>query len=122
MSPLLINTVLVQGTCTEYVTIKGFENLTVKSTSGATLVQRVLPTNNSFISLLWINSLRSVAIECLNFNSDSSKPPAIGIGAGSHDVRLRNLSIVGVAQESSSSSTARFRSLPSPSGMPGGPT
>jgi len=40
------NTVFVEGTCTEYVTIAGFENLTVKGTRGATLVQpSVVPTN-----------------------------------------------------------------------------
>jgi hypothetical protein len=88
------NTVTVQGTCTEYVTIAGFENLTVKSTTGATLVQpSVIPTNG--FTLLSINSSRSVTIDGLNFNSDSSQPPAIGIGAGSNDVKLRNLSIVG---------------------------
>ena len=32
-------TVLVTGTCTEYVTIQGFDGLTVKGLSGATLVQ-----------------------------------------------------------------------------------
>src|SRR5215469_3833332 len=72
------NTVTVQGTCTEYVTIAGFENLTVRSTSGATLVQpSVSPAASSSVGLLWINSSRSVTIEGLNFDSDSSKPAAI---------------------------------------------
>jgi hypothetical protein len=89
------NTVMVQGTCTEYVTIAGFENLTVKSSSGATLVQPSTVPSNLFITLLRINSSRSVTIDGLNFSSDASKPPAVGIGAGSSDVRLRNLNIVG---------------------------
>src|SRR5215469_1333954 len=90
------NTVLVQGTCTESVTIAGFENLTVRSTTGATLVQpSVFQTASSLIALLWINSSGNVSLEGLNFDSDPSKPPVIGVGAGSHDVRLRNLSIVG---------------------------
>ena len=68
------NTVTVQGTCEESVTIAGFENLTVKGTPGATLVQpSVLPTKSSFISLLLVNASRSVTIQGLNFNSDSSK-------------------------------------------------
>src|SRR5215469_205067 len=90
------NTVTVHGTCTEYVTIAGFENLTVKSTSGGTLVQpSVVPTNGLLITLLRINSSRNVTIEGLNFDSDASKPIAIGIGGGSTDVRLRNLNLTG---------------------------
>jgi hypothetical protein len=88
------NTVTVQGTCTEYVKIFGFENLTVRSTSGATLVQPGVVATNSFI-LLWINSSRSVTIDGLNVSSDASKPIAIGIGGGSNDVNVRNLSVVG---------------------------
>jgi hypothetical protein len=89
------NTVTVQGTCAEYVTISGFENLTVKSTSGATLVQPSIVPTNIFVSLLRINASRSVTVDGLNFSSDSSKPPAIGIGGGSNDVRLRNLNVTG---------------------------
>jgi hypothetical protein len=78
------------------VTIAGFENLTVKSTSGATLVQpSVIPTNGIFITLLRINSSRNVTIDGLNISSEASKPIAIGIGGGSTDVRLRNLNVVG---------------------------
>ena len=89
------NTVTVQGTCTEYVTIAGFENLTVKSTTGATLVQPSVVSTNSFVTLLRISASRSVTIDGLNFTSDASKPPAIGVGGGSIDVRLRHLNIVG---------------------------
>jgi hypothetical protein len=90
------NRVLVQGTCSEYVTIAGFEDVTVTSTSGATLVQpNVVPTNGLPVNLLQINSSRRVTIDGLNFSSDSSKPPAIGILLGSIDVRLRNLLVVG---------------------------
>ena len=89
------DTVTVQGTCTEYVTIAGFENLTVKSTSGATLVQPGLAPSNLFVTLLRINASRSVTIDGHSFTSDASKPPVIGIGAESIDVRLRNLNIVG---------------------------
>src|SRR5215469_5258159 len=42
------NTVLVEGTCTEYVRIVGFENLTVKGLPGATLVQPdTIPTKTA---------------------------------------------------------------------------
>ena len=90
------NTVFVEGTCTEYVTIAGFENLTVKGTRGATLVQpSVVPTNGLQVYLLQIDTSHSVTIDGLNFGSDSSKPPAIGIVLGSTDIRLRNLNVVG---------------------------
>jgi hypothetical protein len=89
------NTVLVRGTCTEYVNIVGFENLTVKSVTRATLVQPSAIPTPLFLTLLRIDSSRSVTIDGLNFSSTASSPPAIGIGAGSKDVRLRNLNIVG---------------------------
>ena len=89
------NTVMVQGTCTEYVQITGFDNLTVKGFPVATIVQPSTIPTKLFLTLLRIDASRSVLIEGLNFSSDASKPPAIGIGAGSRDVRLRKLSIVG---------------------------
>src|SRR5215469_18710867 len=66
------NTVIVQGTCTEYVTITGFENLTVRSTTGATLVQPSVVPNSLLITLLRIKSSRSVTVDGLNFDSDAS--------------------------------------------------
>src|SRR5215471_4756866 len=55
------STVTVQGTCTEYVTIAGFENLTVRSTTGATLVQPSVAFKSPIlITLLRINSSRNV--------------------------------------------------------------
>ena len=90
------NAVLVQGTCTEYVTIAGFENLTVKSTTGATLVQpSVVPKNLYSVALVHIIASRSVTVEGLNFTSDASKPPAVLIEKGSTNVLLHNLNIVG---------------------------
>jgi hypothetical protein len=89
------NTVMVQGTCTEYVTITGFENLTVKSSSGATLVQPNTLPNNLFLTLLRIDASRSVLIDGLNILSTPSGIPPVGIGKSSVDVRLRNLKIQG---------------------------
>jgi len=90
------NTVMVHGTCTEYVNIVGFENLTVKSTSGATLVQpNVVPTIPYSVAPLHLTASRSVTIDGLNFSSDASKPPAILVDKGSTDILLHNLNIVG---------------------------
>jgi nitrous oxidase accessory protein NosD len=90
------NTVLVHGTCTEYVTIEGFENLTVKSTGGATLVQpSAVPANLYSVAPMHIIASRSVTVDGLNFTSDASKPPAIFVEKGSTDVLLHNLNVVG---------------------------
>jgi len=104
-------TVLVKGMCTEYVDITGFENLTVQGLPGSTLVQPATIPTKPFISLLSIRASRSVLIKGFSFQSTSSSPPAIGIGGGSTNVRLRNLNIDGgsvgiIAIESSQVSIA----------------
>jgi hypothetical protein len=88
-------TLMVQGTCTEYVQIAGFENLTVKSITGATLVQPSTIPNNLFLTLLRIDASRSVLIDGLSVLSTPSGIPPVGIGKSSIDVRLRNLTIQG---------------------------
>jgi len=89
------NTVLVNGTCTEYVQVFGFENLMLKGLTGATLAQPSTGAGNLFNSLLLIESSRSVTVQGFTIQADTVTVPAIGIGHGSSDIRLRNLTVVG---------------------------
>jgi hypothetical protein len=107
-------TVLVNGTCTEYVQIIGFEGLTLKGLPGATLQQPSTdPTNGLLIQVLSIGASRSITIDGLAVHSRASAIDAIGIGQNSIDVRLRNLTVDGpsafqiFAFESSQVSLAR---------------
>ncbi|HEY6763155.1 MAG TPA: right-handed parallel beta-helix repeat-containing protein [Candidatus Sulfotelmatobacter sp.] len=87
--------VSVKGTCTEYVHIIGFNGLTLKAVPGAALHQ---PSGGSFPlfdSLLLIESSRSVTIDGFSIQADIINVPAVGIGHGSSDIRLRNLTIQG---------------------------
>ena len=88
-------TVLVNGTCTEYVQVIGFENLTLKGLAGATLLQPSTGAGNLFNSLLYIESSRSVTVDRLSLQADTVTVPAVGIGHGSSDVRLRYLNVQG---------------------------
>ena len=88
-------TVLVQGTCTEYVQITGFEDLTVKGLPGATLAQPATIPTIPPVALLLIDTSRSVVIDGLNVNSTPSSPNGIGVGSNGIDVRLRNLTVAG---------------------------
>jgi len=89
------NTVLVNGTCTEYVQVFGFENLMLKGLTGATLLQPLTGAGNLFNSLLLIESSRSVTVQGFTIQADTVTVPAIGIGHGSSDIRLRSLTVVG---------------------------
>jgi len=89
-------TVLVSGTCTEYVQINGFERLTLKGLPGATLQQPSTdPTNGLLIQVLSIAASRSVTIDGFAVHSRASALDDIGIGQNSIDVRLRNLTVDG---------------------------
>jgi len=88
-------TVLVKGTCTEYVLISGFEDLTLIGEPGATLVQPSTVPNNLLLTLLRIDASRSVLIDGLTVLSTPSGLAPVGIGKSSVDVRLRNLTIQG---------------------------
>jgi hypothetical protein len=88
-------TVSVNGTCTEYVQVIGFENLTLKGLAGATLVQPTTGAGTLLNSLLYIESSRSVTVSGLGLQADPVTVPAVGIGHGSSDIRLRNLNIQG---------------------------
>ncbi len=88
-------TVSVNGTCTEYVQVIGFENLTLKGLSGATLLQPATGAGSLFNSLLLIEGSRSVTVDGFSIQADTATVPAVGIGHGSSDIRFRNLNVQG---------------------------
>jgi hypothetical protein len=85
----------VSGTCTEYVQVSGFQNLTLKGLPGAALVQPSTAPPNLLGILLLIGYSQSVAIDGFSIQASPSGGPAIGIDHGSRDIRLRNLQVVG---------------------------
>lgn len=86
------NTVTVSGTCTEYIQISGFENLTLQGLAGATLVE---PTGTNQLAFLFIGSSRSVTVDGFSIQASTTDAGAIAIGHGSTDIRLRHLNITG---------------------------
>lgn len=107
-------TVFVQGTCTEYVTINGFEGLTLKGAPGAALQQPSTPPRNVLANdVLSIGASRSITIDGFAIHSRSSSLATISIGHNSMDIRLRNLTLDGpavfglIAYEESQISVAR---------------
>ena len=89
-------TVLVQGTCTEFVLVNGFEGLTLKGLPGATLQQPSKdPGNGLDIDVLLIEASRSITVDGFAIHSGASALGDIGIGRSSIDVQLRNLTVDG---------------------------
>ncbi|HET9307862.1 MAG TPA: hypothetical protein VFO46_17720 [Candidatus Sulfotelmatobacter sp.] len=87
-------TVLVQGICTEFVTIDGFEGLTLKGQSGAVLQQPATnPLSNSYV--LSITGSRGITVFGLTVQSLPSIFSGIGIGKGSNEVLLQNVNVNG---------------------------
>ncbi len=90
----LPTTILLQGTCTEYVTIDGFEQLTIRGQSGAAIQQpNTPPPNPSYV--LSITGSRGVTIAGIAVHSLPSIFSAIGIGKGSNQILLQNVSTDG---------------------------
>jgi len=87
------NTVSVSGTCTEYVQVIGFENLTLQGLAGATLVEPATGTNQ--LGFLFIGSSHSVTVDGFRLQASTTGASAIAIGHGSTDIRLRHLNITG---------------------------
>ena len=87
-------TVLVEGTCTEFVKIDGFEDLTLKGQSGAAIQQ---PATNpqSYSYVLSITGSRGITVSGLAVHSLSSIFSGIGIGKGSSEVLIENVNIDG---------------------------
>jgi hypothetical protein len=91
-------TVLVKGTCIEFVQINGFEGLTLKGLPGATLQQpSTNPGNGLIIHVLLIEASRSIMIDGFAIHSGASALGDIGIGRNSIDVQLRNLTVDGAS-------------------------
>ncbi len=89
-------TVLVKGTCTEFVQVNGFEGLTLKGLPGATLQQPSTdPGNGLIIQVLLIEASRSITIDGFAIHSKASALWDIGIGRNSIYVQLRNLTVDG---------------------------
>ena len=87
-------TLIVQGTCTEFVKVDGFEGLTLKGQSGAAIQQPATnPQNNSY--LLSITGSRGITVAGLDVHSLPSIFSGIGIGKGSSQVLLQGLHIDG---------------------------
>jgi len=88
-------TVSVNGSCTEYVQVIGFENLTLKGLAGATLLQPTTGAGKVLNNLLYIESSHGVTVDGLSIQADTVTASAVGIGHGSSDIRLRHLNIQG---------------------------
>jgi hypothetical protein len=87
-------TVTVKGTCTEYVLVDGFNNLTLNAVQGATLQQpSTNPQSNQYV--LSIRASRRVTVSGLAVHSLPSIFSAIAIGGGSNDILLQSVSTDG---------------------------
>lgn len=110
----LPTTIVVQGTCTEYVLINGFEGLTLQGAPGAALLQpNTTPKNGLPIHVLSIVASRSITVDGFAIHSSTSALAGVGVGENSMNIRLRNLTLDGpgifglIAFEESQVSLAR---------------
>jgi len=88
-------TVTVKGTCTEYVLVDGFNDLTLVGAPGATLQQPSEPPSPASAFVLSIEASRSVTVAGLAFRSLPSVLSSIGIGGGSNEVLVRDVTTDG---------------------------
>jgi hypothetical protein len=95
LDPKTSYTVSVKGTCAEYVHVIGFQNLTLKGLAGAKLVQPATSPGNVSNDVLFIEASQSVTVQGFSIQADTTTVSAIGIGHGSTDIRLRNLTVTG---------------------------
>jgi len=88
-------TVKFKGTCTEYVVIDGFVNLTLQGLPGATIQQPATnpPASNSYG--LSVRASRSVTLSGFSVHSLPSVFAGIGIGGDSTNVVVQNVSTEG---------------------------
>jgi len=95
LDPKTSYTVSVNGTCTEYVQVIGFQNLTLKGLPGAKLVQPATSPGNVGNNVLFIEASQSVTVQGLSIQAETTTVGAVAIGHGSTDIRLRNLTVTG---------------------------
>lgn len=88
-------TILMQGTCTEFVMIDGFENLTIKGAPGAAIQQPATAPPPSPNFVLSITGSRGVTISGIALHSLASVSAGIGVGKGSNQILLQNLNLDG---------------------------
>ena len=86
-------TILVQGTCTEYVTIDGLENLTLKGQPGAAIQQPATNPQSKFY-VLDITGSRNITVYGLAVHTLPIFA-GIGISAGSRQVLLQDVDVDG---------------------------
>jgi len=91
--------VTIQGTCTEYVLVNGFNDLTLTGAPGATIQQPNAPPPTIPTFVLSIKASRNVAVTGLAVRSLPSPAntllSSIGIGGGSNQVRLQDVTTDG---------------------------
>jgi hypothetical protein len=88
-------TVKFKGTCTEYVVIEGFNNLTLKGLAGATIQQPATNPPTSPTYVLRVTASRGVTLSGFTVQSLPSIFSAIGIERGSTDVLLEDVATEG---------------------------
>jgi hypothetical protein len=84
-----------KGTCNEYVLVDGFENLTIKGLTGATIQQPATDPSTSPIYVLSVKASKGVILSGFAVHSRPSAFSGIGIGRGSTNVSLRNVTTDG---------------------------
>jgi hypothetical protein len=88
-------TVRFKGTCTEYVVVDGFQNLTIKGLQGATIQQPATDPSTSPIYVLSVKASKGITLSGFAVHSRPSAFSGIGIGKGSTNVLLENMSTEG---------------------------
>jgi hypothetical protein len=84
-------TVKFRGTCTEFVVVDGFNNLTLRGINGASIQQPATTPPTSPFYVLSVKASRSVTFLGFTVQSLPSAFSAIGVGKGSTDVLLENV-------------------------------
>jgi len=95
MEKFLPATVMFTGTCKEYVLVDGFTGLTLRGVNHATIEQPATPptTNPSYV--LSVRASHSVTLSEFAVHSQPTVSSSIGIGGGSTDVLLRDITTDG---------------------------
>jgi hypothetical protein len=90
-------TVVVSGTCTEFVSVSRFDGLTLVGRNGAVLRQPA-SVPSTLTGVLSVAASRSVTIDGLTIASTAAdgSVPGVWIHDGTTHVRLRNTSVVGL--------------------------
>ena len=88
-------TVRFKGTCTEYVVIDGFDNLTLKGMSNAAIQQPTFDPPTGLILVVSVMASRSVTLSGFTVHSRPLAFSAVGISGGSTDVLIKQVTTDG---------------------------